>query len=54
MATVSQTFQTAVEHHRTGRRAQAVEIAREILRLDPGHVGSLNLLALTALAVIAW
>lgn len=50
MANVSETYQTAVEHHRTGRRAQAAEIAQEILRVDPGHTGSLNLLGMTALA----
>eukprot|EP00913_Durusdinium_trenchii_P035248 g32978.t1 len=50
MSTVSKTFQTAVEHHRTGQRAQATQIAEEILRVDPGHAGSLNLLGVTALS----
>lgn len=48
MATIAQTFQTAVEHHQAGRLKPAEQLYGQILRLDPGHADSMHLLGLIA------
>ncbi len=44
-----QAFALALEHHRAGRLAEAEHGYRAILKLDPDHADSLNLLAVIAL-----
>lgn len=43
-ASVPKAFQAALEHHRSGRLAQAIGAYEEILRLDPKHAEALHLL----------
>jgi protein O-GlcNAc transferase len=48
MSTVAESFRAAVKHHQQGSSVQATKLARDILRVDPGHAGSLTLLGVTA------
>ncbi len=45
---VPQAMQTAIEHHRAGRLAQAEAIYREVLQLSPDHPEALHFLGLLA------
>ena len=48
MLTIAQAFDMAVQHHRGGRLPQAEQFYRQILQVDPRHVGTLHLLGLLA------
>lgn len=48
MASVAQTLQRALAHHRAGELDQAEGLYREIVRIDPRHADALHLLGLTA------
>jgi predicted O-linked N-acetylglucosamine transferase (SPINDLY family) len=48
MATIPEAFTVAQHHHRAGRIAEAERGYREILAIDPGHVGSLHFLGVLA------
>ncbi len=45
---ISRDFQSALEHHQSGRLAQAEAFYRKILQLDPSHTDALHLLGLIA------
>jgi tetratricopeptide (TPR) repeat protein len=40
----SDPFAEAVAHHRAGRLGEAMELYKQVLRLNPGHAGALHLL----------
>jgi protein O-GlcNAc transferase len=46
MATISEAFATAIQHHKAGRLGKAEEIYRQILEADPTHSEILHLLGL--------
>ncbi len=46
MLTIAQAFDMAVQHHQGGRVPQAEQLYRQILQVDPQHVGALHLLGL--------
>jgi Flp pilus assembly protein TadD len=48
MHTIVQAFDMAVQHHREGRLPQAEQFYRQILQVDPRHVGTLHFLGLLA------
>ena len=48
MATILEAFTVAQRHHRAGRLAEAEQGYREILAIDPKHVGSLHFLGVIA------
>lgn len=48
MASVAQTLQTAIEHHRAGELDKAESLYRDIVRIDPRHADALHLLGLAA------
>ncbi len=48
MLTINQTFDMAVLHHRGGLLPQAEQYYRQILQVEPRHVGALHLLGLLA------
>src|SRR5271157_4505442 len=48
MLTIAQAFDMAVQHHQAGRMPQAEQFYRQILQVDPQHVGALHLLGLLA------
>ena len=48
-ATLAQSIETAVEHHRAGRLAEAEALYRQILSVDPAHFDALHFLGLAAL-----
>ncbi len=48
MLTITQTFDMAVQHHRGGLLSQAEQFYRQILQVEPRHVGALHLLGLLA------
>ena len=48
MLTIAQAFDMAVQHHQAGRVPQAEQLYRQILQVDPQHVGALHLLGLLA------
>src|SRR5262245_6826159 len=49
MATVSEAFAIAVQHHQAGRVEAAEQLYRQIIAVDPNHVDALNLLGVIAL-----
>jgi tetratricopeptide (TPR) repeat protein len=48
MLTIAQIFDMAVQHHQAGRMQQAEQLYRQLLQLEPLHVGALHLLGLLA------
>ncbi len=48
MLTIAQAFEMAVQHHQAGRALQAEQFYRQILQVEPQHVGALHLLGLLA------
>ena len=46
--TISQAFQIALQHHQTGRLAEAEALYRQILAAQPGHADTLNMLGVLA------
>lgn len=48
MASVAQTLQTAIAHHRAGELDKAEGLYRDIVRIDPRHADALHLLGLAA------
>ena len=46
MLTIAQAFDMAVQHHQAGRLGNADQLYRQILQVDPHHVGSLHFLGL--------
>jgi tetratricopeptide (TPR) repeat protein len=48
MTTIEQAFELALQHHRSGRLAEAQAIYQKILESNPRHAGSLNLLGVIA------
>ncbi|MGE3314028.1 MAG: tetratricopeptide repeat protein [Planctomycetaceae bacterium] len=48
MASVAQTLQTAISHHRAGELDKAESLYRDIVRIDPRHADALHLLGLAA------
>ncbi len=51
MASVTETFQQALEHHRAGRLGQAEQMYRLVLQNQPRHAGAAHLLGLIAFQV---
>ncbi|HEY2413241.1 MAG TPA: tetratricopeptide repeat protein [Pirellulaceae bacterium] len=51
MATHSELFAIAVQHHEAGQLQAAEQVYRQILAVDPNHVDALQLLGLIALAM---
>jgi len=49
MASVTTTFQTALDHHRAGEIEPAVRLYHQVLRIDPRHAEVLHLLGVAAL-----
>src|SRR4051794_11927710 len=47
-------FQTALQHHRMGRLAEAEAIYRQILSLNPDHADALHFLGVIALQAGRW
>ena len=48
MSSLSETLQSAVQHHQTGELDRAERLYRDIIRLDPQHSDALHLLGLVA------
>jgi Flp pilus assembly protein TadD len=48
MPSIAQTFEQALRHHQTGQWSQAEFLYRQILAVQPNHVGALELLGLLA------
>ena len=48
MLKIAQAMQIAVQHHAAGQLPQAEQYCRQVLRVDPGHVGAMHLLGLLA------
>lgn len=46
--TIQQAFDLALQHHQSGRMAEADALYRQILAVDPRHTGSLHLLGVIA------
>jgi len=46
--TIEQSFELAVQHHQSGRLAEAEALYRQILAADPRHAGALHLLGVVA------
>ena len=44
MLTIAQALEIAVQHQRAGRLVEAEQLCREIMQVDPRHVGATNLL----------
>ena len=43
MASIAETLQLALEHHRQGRLAEAEQLYRQVLRSDPTNADALAL-----------
>jgi tetratricopeptide (TPR) repeat protein len=50
MATISETFAAALQHHQAGNLQSAEQLYQQILAVDPDHVDSLHLLGMIASA----
>ena len=46
MATVSEAFAIAIQHHQAGRLQAAEQIYRQILQAEPDHADALHLLGM--------
>ena len=51
MATISESFAVAIQHHQAGRLQVAEHIYRQILQADPNHADAIHLLGLLAYQV---
>jgi len=47
-AALAQTFESALQHHRQRRMAEAEDLYRQVLAVDPNHVDALHMLGVLA------